>query len=220
MPSPLVQLPSKPPSRNRAGFSLVEVLTVVALISVLAGIGSISVKGNAGASRLGTASARCANLFESARETAILRKTPVAVGIFPGNALSPVALTAFEYQSATQSWSRISQWEKMPVGVIFDPTVSTNVNSGLIENSPQVSPALPATDYSGETRLPGVSGGYAYLVFLPSGALLQQHSRPGLLRFVEGTGGEQEISQTGSPENFVDLVVNPATGRMKIIRPH
>lgn len=207
-------------SPSSAGFSVVELLTVVTLLGVLAGIGSISLKGNAGASRLATASTQSANLFESARETAILRKSPVAIALFPADSNSPAALTAFEYQPSSQTWSRISRWEKLPTGVIFDPSASTDINSALVENSPQVSPALPTTDYAGSARSAGVSGGYAYLVFLPNGSLLQQHSKLSLVRFVEGIGDSATFRHTGSAENFVDLVINPTTGRIKIVRPN
>lgn len=202
-----------------SGFSVVELLTVLAVIGILIGLGLVSLNAHTRAARLSAAGTHCANLFESARDTAILRRTPVAVAIFPASPRAPAALTALEYQSSSQTWARISKWEKLPFGVVFDPTMSTGVNSALGENSQEVTPALSPMEYAGATYASGGSDGYAYLVFLPSGALLQQHSHPGLLRLVEGVGEGGPILRTGSPENFVDLVINPWTGRLKIVRP-
>lgn len=205
--------------RAARGFSLVELLTVIAIIGILVGIGLLSLRGSSGAFQLAAAGAQCANLLESARETAVLRNTPVAVAIFPAGSQSPAALTALEYQTGSGSWSRISRWEKLPTGVIFDPAFDTGVNSALGENSPEMSPALPSLDYAGRSYAPRASGGYAYLVFLPSGALYQQHSHPGALHLVEGISSGETVRYTGARGNYFDLVVNPSTGRLKIVRP-
>ena len=215
-PMPLLRSTICPPPR---GFSLVEILAVITLIGILVGIGSVSMMGYAKASRLATASLQCANLLESARDTAILRKNPVAVAMFPADSEAPAALTAFEYQAFSHTWQRISGWEKLPTGIVFDPDFNSDANSALAKNSPTVSPPLPAMDHAGTSYSPGGPNGYAFLVFLPSGVLLQQHSHPGLLRFVAGFRENQSIHRTGPPGHFVDLVIIPSTGRIKIVQP-
>lgn len=196
-----------------------EMLTVVALIGLMTGLGSLSLRGNAGAVQLGAAGTQCANLLESARTTAILRKTPVAVAFLPASATSPAALTALEYRADSGTWSRISQWEKLATGVVLDPSTNPDFNSALRQNSPTVSPALPSLNYAGATFAPGGADGYSYLVFLPTGALHQTHSHPGSLRLVEGVVTGEAIRYTGPIENYFEVVINPSTGRLKLNQP-
>jgi len=197
----------------------VELLVVIALIAVIIGIGSTSFGGHSGATRLTGAAVQCANLLESARDAAILRKNPVAVAIFPPASGERAALTVFEYQPLTQAWARVWQWERLPAGVVMDTHYNPAANSAVAGNAPELSPALPVTDRDGQSYAPGQAGGYAYLVFLPTGALLQPHSRPGRLRLVEGVAEAGQVRRTGPSEQFVDLVVNASTGRLKLVKP-
>jgi len=71
-----------PPGNMRcSGFSLVELLMVIAIISILTGVSTLSLKGISGGSELFTGGSQVANLLESARELAIVKKTPVAVAL-------------------------------------------------------------------------------------------------------------------------------------------
>lgn len=206
-------------ARNYSGFSLLELLTVVAMISVLAGIGSFSLRGNSGSVSLRTAGAQCGNFLESAREAAVLRKTPVAVVFIPATPTTPAALTGLCLDSESGNWNRLFPWEKLPSGVLLDPTSSASANSVLGENAPTVSPALPPLHYAGSWIEPGGVQGYGYLVFLPSGALYQTHSHSGSLRLVEGVAQTSGIQATSSAKNYFEVVVNPSTGRLKYCQP-
>jgi Tfp pilus assembly protein FimT len=193
---------------------MVELMAVIALVGLLAGIGSISLRGNGGALQLSTVGNRCAGLLENARDSAVLQKVPVAVVILPSQ---PQTMAALAYQPDSKSWKRISKWETLPSGLIFDTNVYSDSNSALSQNSPTVSPALPVLTYNGTDYSPG-NAGYGFLVFLPSGALQQSHSRPGMLRLTQGTADGGTFQKTGSTTDFLDVCVNPATGRLKIAR--
>lgn len=201
------------------GFSLIELLAVVALISMLVGMSTFALKGNAGVARLASASGVCATLLDGARETAIVRKSPVAVAFFPSTPQAPAAVTALQYEHSTKSWSHISRWERLPTGVAFDPGQTLDSNAALASNSPAVSSALPEMNYAGMSYSPGAADGYAYMIFLPSGALFQEHANPAVLHLVEGAMTGESFQRTGSSGQTVSLVINPSTGRVKIVRP-
>ena len=193
---------------------MVELLVVIALIGLLAGLGSISLRGNGGSLQLSTAGSRCAGLLENARDSAVLQKVPVAVAILPSH---PQTMVALAYQPDSKSWKRISNWETLPAGTIFDTDVYSDSNSALAQNAPTISPALPALTHKGTSYSPG-GAGYGFLVFLPTGALQQSHSRPGMLRLTQGIPEGDHFRKTGSAADYLDVCVNPSTGRLKIAR--
>ncbi len=196
-----------------------ELLIIVALIGTLTSLSVVSMRGNSSALNLQTSGVQCANLLESARGTAILRRIPVAVALMPAEANMPAALTVLAYQPDSSRWVQISNWEKLSYGVVMDPSFEPASNSALPGNSPVISPALPSLTRDGSTYAPGKSDGYAYLVFMPSGALYQDNSNPGMLRLALGTVEEGTVRLTNGTANYFNLFVNPSTGRVKIARP-
>ena len=206
------------------GFSLLELLVVVAIISVLAGLGAISLRG--GGSRLSTGGAQVANFFESARELAILKKAPVAVGLLVnGDNVGSRVFTALEYHPDSAQWLRASKWETLPNGVLADMTPGDALNSFLPANSPSTSPGLPDLVYGAATYSPKTPAGYGYVIFLPNGSLYQSNSQPCVIRLVEGvftsTGPQYTGARdsAGKPANYFEVVINESTGRIKTARP-
>ena len=200
------------------GSSLIGLLTAMALIGLLIGLGSISIRGSSNSLQLGTTGARCAGLLENARETAILRKTPTAVVFLSAKGKAPAALAVMEYKPDTDSWVRISKWENLPPGTISDSAVYQDYNSAVGQNSPAISPALPVLDVGENSYSPGGDTGYGYLVFLSTGALHQNHTRPGIFRLIQSIAGEANLVPTVAAKNYFEVIVNPSTGR-KMIRP-
>jgi prepilin-type N-terminal cleavage/methylation domain-containing protein len=120
-------------SSRRLGFSLTELLVVMAIISLMAGLvtRTFTASGNSSAS-LNTASVAMANTFDQARSEAIARNLPVQVRIVTKDANQPMnagrifslwapqrdanGLVVYD-ANGNQVYERISAWQQLPQGV-------------------------------------------------------------------------------------------------------
>lgn len=221
-------------SDREAGFSLIELLVVVSVISLLTAVTGICLKSVGGSARVSTAGNRVSSLIEAARENAIVKKRPTAVVLLvPNTDIANRVFTVLEYQpptgmTGTGTWKQIFKWEVLPVGVVVD---SARDESGMIStnflppNSPTVSPFSPVS-YQGKNYSPNIAQGCAYFVFLEDGRILKDDAgnppSPVKLRLVEGImNGSGVIQRTaaGATANYYDIIVNDATGRTKVVRP-
>ncbi|NNC88692.1 MAG: type II secretion system protein [Akkermansiaceae bacterium] len=120
---------------RRGGFTLVEVLAVIAIIAVLLSVAAMGIqridRGQATTSALAIAEA----VFEEARGVAISRGTAARV-VINNNAEDRERYRTFMFVSAqdeTGKWEVVSRGTKMPGGVYFDPALS-EAGSQLVEN--------------------------------------------------------------------------------------
>jgi len=212
------------------GFSLLELLTVIAIISILTGVSAISLRGISGGSHLLTGGAQIANFLESAREMAILKKAPVAVALLAnGEDVGGRVFTALEYLPDANQWARVSKWESLPNGVLAYMTNNDACNAFSPTNSPTLSVPLPPLTKGTNTYSPQNASGYGYIVFLPNGSLYQDASlssaQPSVFRLVEGVSTSSGAQYTGAkgaddkPVNYFEIVINECTGRVKTVRP-
>jgi prepilin-type N-terminal cleavage/methylation domain-containing protein len=74
---------SSPQMAGTRGFSLVEMLTVMALVAILSTAAMTSLTGSGSASRLGAAATSVASFLEQARTYAVTQNTYVYVGFLP-----------------------------------------------------------------------------------------------------------------------------------------
>lgn len=206
------------------GFTIVELLTVVAIMSILVSLGMVSLRGVSGGSNLSTSGSRLAGLLESAREEAILKRQPVAVTmLLSGSDDARRTFSALEYVPANgvapASWKQVSRWETLPAGIVADVSSGTTANLSNAfssDTSVTVSSVLPTLTYRGVSATPG--SGYGYLIFMPDGTIYQA-SQSCALSLVQGSWNGSSVQHTGDPNNYLQVVVNDATGRVKVIRP-
>lgn len=190
-------------NRNR-GFSLSELLTIMAIISILAGLGVSTVKTGA-ASALRQSGNVIADIAQLARQNALTHNAPTALLIVrntPDPAVKDKAITLVE-MGADQKWRQIDRWTVLPGAIIVDPTVSASSNLNPLP-TPQGPESLhlrgkdvdPATDCD------------AYL-FYPDGRLASPSATPIKLS-IKATTGLQDAAY--------ELVFNGTTGTYKVLR--
>jgi general secretion pathway protein H len=85
------------PSKNLTGFTLIEVLIVIVIISIIAGVATLSIHFNQN-KQVETLAHELTNLITLAEEEAMLR--PAVLGL----ALTPQYYQFYEYQEKNHSW--------------------------------------------------------------------------------------------------------------------
>lgn len=180
-----------PRTSHSSGFTLVEVLTVIAIISVLMTAGAIGL-GNLTAGK-GTSSgiATCESLFEEARVTAISKRCKARVMIDlidprNDNYLRRIVIAHEKIKPDGTvdpgNWVLASRGYVLPSGTYFSQEYSKLDAGGKIKEE-----AMNSTDFSTSYR-----GNYAYYEFNGEGIFAE----PGA-KFVIGSGSRNRIKGEG-----------------------
>lgn len=156
-------------SRTSSAFSLVELLTVIGIITVLAGAGTVALR-DAGKS-VQSATNAASSLFNLARTEAILRRTEVRVVVdtnfqpaSPENFLRRLAVVA---RKADGTWEMVTRWTALPGNSFFHEQLSAT---------------------HGIEEMPGIPGGrLAYFSFRPNGQAASSRSQ-----FILAAGEQRE----------------------------
>jgi len=200
-----------PFSLNASAFSLIELLCVVAVLSILAavtvpGLQSI-LKGNA----LRTASDRAWATLSTGRQEAVSRQANVAVVLTTGRSgASSHKADAFLLLVASPNgsgwtWAPASKWIRLPAGVEVKP------ESGSYLSSTTASPEVAA--YAGISGvLPKIDGetvaDFTYVVFRPDGSVDSATANPVL--------GFRRLNSTATTTETA-LVLSPDSGRARFV---
>ncbi len=210
--------------RIHRAFTLVELLMVIAIIGVIASVVTVSIGGSTSAASISTGGSRLAGFLESARENAVLKRQPTAVAMLSANGeAAGRVFISLQYIPASGStaatWKPVSSWELLPNGVVSkldDADYDVNLPRAFSPGTtPAVSPALPSLTYKAKAYAPKTD--YGYLVFLPSGSLYQS---PGCsVKLVAGVAESSGVSYIGNGANYLKIIINDATGRVKVVRP-
>jgi prepilin-type N-terminal cleavage/methylation domain-containing protein len=205
-----------PRRRARRAFSLIELLTVIAMMALLTTLVAPAFNNLGKSSLLSAEGNRIVNLVNYAGQNSTSRNAMTALVMADPQAGSAYRVFAlFECLPEATEWKQVTSWETLKEGIVLDP----NTLATLTDSSSQPQPALPSMRYRG-----GAVGSYKYVIFLPNRSLLQNTSAQ--LSLAEGTfpSGASSPKFTrpatdGTPANYYRVTVLGATGRPKIDRP-
>lgn len=182
------------------GFSLVELLTVIAIVAILGTLVGASTGTSAGR-RIEAAGLKVAELLELARQSAVTRDAMVAVVLTKGEkphiGLFELRARPDGTAAINQDWIQAGRWESLPDGLVVDQET-------LRPGTETFAAGPPVPIMQGKTITPE---DFSYAIFLPSGRLMS--GTPVALRLVAGAGDSV---------NYFKLTVISATGRVKIDR--
>ena len=205
------------------GFTLLELLVVMAVISILLGVGIGSFSGTIRGMALTNAGNKVTMVFEAARQRAMAGNVLTAALLLTnaGTEEDGRAWTVLEYPEGGPTWIQIRDWEMLPNGI------SVDIGNGASTTETFITLTKPFPFNGGSSSAPisyrGKTlsqGQFAARIFLPSGGVLNANDAS-QLQVVEGTvtGGKTQYSKATGPDNYYRISLLTATGRTKVERP-
>ena len=209
----MVALPDRRSRSERGGFTLVELLVVMAIIVVLAGFTSVFVSGVVASMRLTQSTEAVLNILSQARRTALTRSHIVEVRFFqcsdPENPGSPT-----RWRGA-QAIELLENGQEQPLGramVIPYRFIMSGTASTLFSTK---------TSYTGTN--PGYLAnitGYCHFRFMPDGSTdLNFRDPPPDNKWFVTLYSENDQAKGDPPPNYVTLQIESSTGAISVLRP-
>ncbi len=203
------QVITSQPRREPGGFSLVELLVVMAIIGLLMSFASMAVTSVLNGTNLERAGSTVADAIKLARQEAVSknRETQLAFFELPADASGPQGLRGVEIWRIDdtingQVTNRVTRLQRLPTQMM----ISTNSVLSTLLNSSYV--------ITGTTNAGGVGNvNYKAIRFRANGMLA---GASGSTNFIT----VQSARSTGiPPQDYFTILVNPLTGKVTTIRP-
>ena len=199
------------PSRPSAGFTLIEILVVVAIISMLLVISGMGIGSSISSMQLSAAANGLGGTLNHAALLARRENRPVQVRFYKFGTVDRPAPQYRAYQLAmleginpdgTARIQLLSEVFQLPAGVIMVTEPEHNSIAGLNEQAPN--PSDPSF---------GPSYTYTSYEIRPDGLTTLPKSVPNVITLVQES---QKLESSGLPANYRSLVLNSLNARVKV----
>lgn len=233
---PTTRLVRSPRTHTTRGFSLVELLAVIAMISILLGLTMPAVRGLTGSS-LNIGVRKMADLLNLARSEAIARHSVVRFAVvtdWPGKpeaALRKVSL--WNWDAELEQFVQLSNWEEFPEGLTFESYLPeyikgagyASADGSTVRGDYVLDPTFPD---AAEFSIPSPDGPITarFVEFLPSGnaKIPGGNARRAIFVAVPGfASGDGELTYTaasnGQPTTWAQVNLDTLTGRIQVLQP-
>lgn len=210
----------------RQAFSLIELLTVVGIISLMLVMTAPLMKGPGDSQKLRTAANMVTGLSTLARQNSLGQNALTALVCLgkTGSAERGLrSMALFELRphedgtpTTANDWKQITPWKQLPDGVLIDD--DTSQSTFLSPLSVQPAPNLPANlTVSGKSV-----GDYSFQVFQPNGRILGGKAvtlklLPGILK--DGVIQPTAAATKDATKNYVVVSFISTTGQTKVFQP-
>ena len=184
---------------RRAGFSLVEILSVVAILALLMSVATPALLSSSRASHLTQAGNRLVDMITLARQNAASKITITAVILAAKTSpTSRQGVTLLEYDAANQQWKHASGWIRLHEAV--------EATNDIPNANPASSMASVSLKLDGQTL-----SDYSDIVFFPDGRIFYPGDNPSLK--------VKLVQEGGSSANSYDIVFNKENSAFRVQRP-
>lgn len=192
-----------------AGFTLVEVLTVIAIISVLMTAGTIGLGNLTAGKGTSSAIATCESLFEEARTIAVSKRCKSRVLIDIADPTNPNYLRRVVIANQKintdgtvdeNNWILSSRGYTMPSGTFFSREYSKKDPSGKIDEESMTMQSEAGAD------MPAYTGNYAVYEFNSEGIFSEPGASFIIAAGVRPQKGEPRVS-SGAERDFAGFVI-------------
>jgi prepilin-type N-terminal cleavage/methylation domain-containing protein len=218
-------------------FSLVELLSVVSIMGILAGLTVPAVRGLTGAASLNAGTRKFADLLNLARSEAIVRHTIVRFVIvrdWEKNEdfnLRKVGLWAWDQE--VKAFLPMTGWQELPIGIVLEPVLPDYVrkaNYAAADSASVRGDCVLQREFANTAEFTVHAGDESistrYIEFLPSGNLRIPGSSARHAIFVATQGfrnSDGSLTYTspadGHPANWTQVNVDTLTGRARVYQP-
>lgn len=180
---------------RRDAFTLLELLVVMAIIGILVAMTTLSITNMGEGQKLTTGGNAAVDLINNARQIAKTKNTKTMVVMLDKGVDARRTFTVMEYNLASDNWSQVDKWRKLPDGIAASEAslqnffVSTITNMNYLNTKTNVVGAL----------------------FMPDGRPWGAASN--LVLQIENT------NRSASANNYYKIIVNHSTGVPIVRRP-
>lgn len=190
-----------------AAFSLLELLTVLAILVVVMAFVLPSIKGSGNARALTAAGSAVEGELNIARETALVKRRPVEVRFYKTTVSGSSAYRAMQtfIQNDTGIFKELNKVVTLPSHIIID---ENSTYSSLLD------PDTCTTGTALKVQSLGSNITYGYFRFLPNGQTSLTSGTPPFF-----TLHEENVTNPETAGNFYTIQVDPVNGKLKNYRP-
>ncbi|MHA3774100.1 pilus assembly FimT family protein [Verrucomicrobiota bacterium sgz303538] len=232
--------PTVPQSPHRAtsqGFSLIELLCVIGVMVVLAGLTVPAVRGMTGSSALNSGVRTFAGMLNVARSEAIARHTVVRFAVvndWPNKTAANLRKASlWTWNPEVEQFVQLSAWTELPEGVAIEPSIPDYVRNATYAQDDGASVRGDCVlesrfEENAEFTFQSPEGPVAmrYIEFLPSGVARIPGSSARKAIFVAVPGyldAERQLTYTARAEygsaTWAQINVDTLTGRVRVYQP-